>query len=109
VHVCITRCFVGKFLRGVFSIRLTVLLRRRPQFDTRLVLVAFVIDEALTPWSRVLPDKPIITQLVKKFRALYGNGRFITVFTTARHCPCPEPDASNPRLHTLFLSDPFYM
>jgi hypothetical protein len=28
----------------------------------------------------------IVTQLVKKFSALYGTRRFITVFTTACHC-----------------------
>jgi hypothetical protein len=34
-------------------------------------------------WSRV-PEKLIVTQLVKEFPAFYGTGRFITVFTTAR-------------------------
>ena len=39
----------------------------------------------LTPWSRVLPEKPTGPQLVKKFPAFYETQRFITVFTTARH------------------------
>jgi hypothetical protein len=36
--------------------------------------------------SRVLLEKLTIAQLVKKFSALYGNRRFIAVFTRARHC-----------------------
>ena len=39
----------------------------------------------LTPWSRVLLEKLTGLQLVKKFPAFYGNRRFITVFTSARH------------------------
>ena len=37
------------------------------------------------PWSRVLREKLTGSQLVKKFRALYGTRRFITTFTGARH------------------------
>jgi hypothetical protein len=43
----------------------------------------------ITTWSRVLLEKLTFTHLVKKFPALYGK-KFITVFTTARHCPYPE-------------------
>jgi hypothetical protein len=39
----------------------------------------------LTPWSRILLEKLIGTQLVKKFLAFYGTRRFFTVFTRARH------------------------
>jgi hypothetical protein len=39
----------------------------------------------LTPWSRILLQKLIVTQLVKKFPALYGTRRYITVFTRALH------------------------
>jgi hypothetical protein len=38
-----------------------------------------------TPSSRVLLEKLTGFQLVKKFPALYGTGRFITAFTSARH------------------------
>jgi hypothetical protein len=31
-------------------------------------------------------EKLTVTQLVKKFPSLYGNRRFITLFTTGRHC-----------------------
>jgi hypothetical protein len=39
----------------------------------------------LTPWSRVLLEKLIVTQRAKKFIAVYGTLRFIIVFTTASH------------------------
>jgi hypothetical protein len=39
----------------------------------------------LTPWSRVLPEKLKCPKLLKKFPAFYGTGRFISVFTRARH------------------------
>ena len=35
--------------------------------------------------SRGLPEKPTVSELVRKFLAVYGNRRFITTFTTARH------------------------
>ena len=39
----------------------------------------------VTPWSRVLLEKLTGFQPVKKFPAFYGNRRFITAFTSARH------------------------
>jgi len=39
----------------------------------------------LTPYSRVLLEKLIGSKLVNKFLAFYGNRRFITAFTRARH------------------------
>ena len=39
----------------------------------------------LTAWSRVLLEKPTGSQPVKKFPAIYGNRKFITAFTSARH------------------------
>ena len=39
----------------------------------------------LTPWCRVLIEKPTGSQLVKKFSEFYGTRRFITAFTRARH------------------------
>jgi hypothetical protein len=36
-------------------------------------------------WSKVIFDKLVVTQLVKKFSAFYGIESLITVFTTARH------------------------
>jgi len=39
----------------------------------------------LTPYSRVLLEKLIGSQLVKKFPEFYVTLRFITAFTSARH------------------------
>lgn len=36
----------------------------------------------LTAWSRVLQEKPIIFQLVKKLPAFYGNLKFIILFNS---------------------------
>jgi len=40
---------------------------------------------SITPWSRVLLEKLVVTQLVKKYYYFYGTRRFITVFTRALH------------------------
>jgi len=40
---------------------------------------------ALTPCRRAFLEKLIVTQLVKKFPALHGTRRFITVFTRSSH------------------------
>ena len=47
--------------------------------------VAHFLTYLLTPWSRILLEKPTGLQLVKKFPAFYGTRRFITAFTNARH------------------------
>ena len=38
----------------------------------------------LKPWSRVLLEKLLVLQLIKKFPAFYGTRKFITVLTSAR-------------------------
>jgi len=38
-----------------------------------------------TPWSEVLFEKLTVSQVVKQFPAFYGNRRFITAFSRARH------------------------
>ena len=45
---------------------------------------SYLLTYLLTPWSRVL-KKLTGFQLIKKFPAFYGNRRFITAFTNARH------------------------
>ena len=39
----------------------------------------------LTPWSRVLLEKQIVSQVIKKFPAVYGTIRCITTFTADSH------------------------
>jgi hypothetical protein len=53
---------------------------RQPKFQPSAI--AWNINE-VTPRIRILLEKLIVTQLVKKFPAVYGTRRFITVFTTA--------------------------
>ena len=48
----------------------------------RIQLPAYLL---MCSMGRVLLKKIIGSQLVKKFPALYGNRRFITAFTSARH------------------------
>jgi hypothetical protein len=45
----------------------------------------YLLTYLLTPWSRVLLEKPTGLQLVKKFPAFYGIRRFITAFPRARY------------------------
>ena len=45
----------------------------------------FLIAYLLTKWSKVLLEKLISSQLVKKNPAFNGTRRFITAFTSARH------------------------
>jgi len=47
-------------------------------------LLTCLLTYLLTPWSRVLLEKLIGFQLVKKFPTFYGTRRFITAFTSAR-------------------------
>jgi hypothetical protein len=54
-------------------------------------------------WSKVLLEKLTVSQLAKKFTAFYGNRKFIAVFTTAHHLPCPETDYSSPYTVSLLL------
>ena len=50
-----------------------------------LCLNIYTANSLLTPWSRVLPQKLIGSQLVKKLPSFYRARRFITSFTSARH------------------------
>jgi hypothetical protein len=45
---------------------------------------SFSLTNQLTPWSRVLLQKPPVAQLLKKLSTLYGTRKFITVFTRVR-------------------------
>ena len=48
-------------------------------------LHTYLLSYSLTPWSRVLLENPIGSQLHKKFLTFYGTQRFITAFRSARH------------------------
>jgi hypothetical protein len=55
----------------------------------------FKFDEQ-TPWNRVVLDKLIVTQLIKKFLGFYGTRMLINVFTD----PYPELDESSSHPYT---------
>ena len=48
-------------------------------------LLTYLLTYMLTSWRRVLLEKLTSSRPVKKFYAFYGNRRFITAFTSARH------------------------
>jgi len=47
--------------------------------------VSYLLTYLPTPWCRVLLEKLIGLQLVKKFPAFHGTRRFITTLTSVRH------------------------
>ena len=58
--------------------------------------------------SRILHEKLIGPQLVKKFHGFYGTHNLIITVTRACHlCPSPEPNQSSPCLPFLMLEDPY--
>jgi hypothetical protein len=50
-----------------------------------VIIITTIITYLLTPWSRVLLEKPNGSQLVKEFPVFYGTLRFSAAFTSARH------------------------
>ena len=48
-------------------------------------LQACILTYLLTPWCRVLLEKPTGLQLVKKFPAFHGTRRFITALTSVSY------------------------
>ena len=66
----------------VEKLKFVLLLDDRRQ---RLFCGSYLHTYLLTPCNKVLLGKLTGSQLVKKFPALYGTWRFITVFTNARH------------------------
>jgi len=61
------------------------------------------VTDLLTPCSRVLLEKLIGSQLVKKFPALYGTRRFITAFTSARHLSLSWARSNDQSRYEAFL------
>jgi hypothetical protein len=54
--------------------------------NSRMEKTAQQVSSDLLPiYSRILLDKLTDSQLAKKFPAFYGNRRFITALTSARH------------------------
>jgi hypothetical protein len=63
-------------------------LRRREELKClpgRYVLALRIIDRSVTPWSRVLLEKLMVTHLLKISPTFYGTRRSVVVFTSGRH------------------------
>jgi hypothetical protein len=45
----------------------------------------YLLTYVFTLWSTILLEKLTDSQQIKKFSVYYGNRRFITAFTSARH------------------------
>ena len=62
-----------------------IILLSTPGSPKLLIPSIYLRAYLLTPWSRVLLEKLLVSQLVKKFHPFYGTRKFITAITTARH------------------------
>ena len=58
----------------------------------------------LTTWNRVLLEKLIVSQLVKKFPTYYGTQRFVPCLQELTIGLYPEPDECSPSLLPYFLN-----
>jgi hypothetical protein len=61
----------------------------------------------ITVWMLALLERPHAVQVLKNFPTVYGTRRFITAFTRASTCPCPEPEQSSPYHLIQSLQDPY--
>ena len=71
----------------LYKLPTTTLLTHLPTYLITYLLTYLLITYLLTPWIRVLLEKLIGFQVVKKFPAFYETRRFVTAFTSARHLP----------------------
>jgi hypothetical protein len=62
----------------------------------------------LTPWSSVLLEKLIGSQLVKKFPTCYGIRRFITAFTTVLHLSLSQYQPMYEARVSCFVTKPVF-
>jgi hypothetical protein len=63
-------------------------LTEHTDIPTYIRVLSLIIKSEITPWSKVLLEKPLVPQLVKKFPALHETRKLITVFTRPRQVPC---------------------
>jgi hypothetical protein len=61
-----------------------------------------LLTNYLSPWSRVLLEELLVTQLVKKFPTFYGTKDSLPCSKGPTTGPYPEPDESNPNLPIIF-------
>jgi hypothetical protein len=75
----------------------------RPKFNWMLFATQSIQLHSLTTWSWVLLENRTCARLLKKFPTSYGNRRFITAFTRARHLSLSWASSiqSTPHIHFL--------
>jgi hypothetical protein len=79
----------------------------RLKFRRHFPGIAVSLRNTFTPWSRVLPEKLICSQLVTKFPAFSGTRRFITAYPRARHLSLSWARSKQSMLPNPLLEDPF--
>jgi hypothetical protein len=87
----------------LFSLLYRIRIRERP---ITYIQLTYVLTNLLFQLSRVLLEKLIVSQLVKKLPAFYGTRTFITAFTSARHLSYPGINRSSPYPHIPLPEDP---
>jgi hypothetical protein len=78
-------CFEYSFRIHPWTLRRILLLIAKLIPTTAGSRFAITYNFLLTPYSTLILENRIVSQLVKKFPTLYRNRRFITVFTKSRH------------------------
>jgi hypothetical protein len=68
--------------------------------ETPLHVIYFILCLSNCPWTRILLEKLMVAQLIKKFPAFYATSRFLTRAPPPPTGPFPE---FNPHHLTLFL------
>jgi len=58
---------------------------------THKYVQTFILTYIITPWTRDLLVKLIVSQLVKKFPVFYGNESSLLLLQELASCPYPEP------------------
>jgi len=73
-----------------------------------------LLTYALTPWSRIILEKPTGFQLVKNFSAFHGTRKSMTAFSSARQlslswaypCPVHTPTSHFLKIHLHIILPP---
>jgi hypothetical protein len=105
----VIRCEVNNIGLNLPEFHSTQELKTRYATTTLIVCKRSVYESVskLTPWSRVLPEKLIVAQMVKKFLAFDRTQRFITMSTRVGHDPYSEPNESSTHTSAIFFQNPF--
>jgi hypothetical protein len=70
--------------------------------------VTFTTNKQQTPWSKVILEKLIVAQLLKKFSTFLEPDGSLPCSQEPATGSYPEPDESSPQLSNPFICDPLY-